>query len=160
MDPWGVVHDSPGTASRHTPCRKMVCTLHTIMRAAGCARVGREYARAHAWPRPWRPCGIYIGVGKGGRAPMTGGAACCYSNCSRISSAMFLGEDWKIGCRREEGVDFLKIVVYRIMIGWSSFRVDWMIYTTLNLKNCIDILQSLFSKRNLLINNGETTLNF
>lgn len=95
-----------------------------------------------------------------GRAPMTGGAACCYSNCSRISSAMFLGEDWKIGCRREEGVDFLKIVVYRIMIGWSSFRVDWMIYTTLNLKNCIDILQSLFSKRNLLINNGETTLNF
>lgn len=55
-------------------------------------------------------------------------------------------EDWKIGYRREEGVDFLKIVVYRIMIGWSSFRVDWMIYTTLNLKNCIDILESLFSK--------------
>lgn len=126
MDPWGVVHDSPGTASRHTPCRKMVCTLHTIMRAAGCARVGREYARAHAWPRPWRPCGIYIGVGKGGRAPMTGGAACCYSNCSRISSAMFLGEDWKIGCRREEGSRFLKncsLPNYDRMIKFSS-RLD------------------------------------
>lgn len=49
---------------------------------------------------------------------MTGGAACCYSNCSRISSAMFLGlkiERLDVEGRRE--VDFLKIVVYRIMIG-------------------------------------------
>lgn len=44
---------------------------------------------------------------------------------------------------------------------FSSFRIpifidDWMIYKTkvLNLNNCIDILKFLFSKRNLLIDNG------
>ena len=170
MDPWGVVHDSPGTASRHTPCRKMVCTLHTIMRTAGCARVGWEYARAHAWPRPWRPCGIcgiyiymYIGVGEpqwqvGPRVVIW--IAVEYPRWCSLAKIGRL--DIKRGC-----IFFFKLFIelddFRKIANrhFSSFRIpifidDWVIYKTkvLNLSNCIDILKFLFSKRNLLIDNG------
>ena len=79
---------------------------------------------------------------------------------------MFLGEDRKIGYKKGmyfffklfiELDDFRKIANRH----FSSFRIpifidDWMIYKTkaLNLNNCIDILKFLFSKRNLLIDNG------
>lgn len=69
------------TASRHTPRRKMVCTLHTRL----CER--RTSARVTEALQDIR--------GRGGRDPVTGGVACCYLNCiveyPRLSM-MFLGQ--------------------------------------------------------------------